>query len=54
MIHETQGLFTFGIAFLLLLLEAWVLQMARPQRGGSAASAGKRMTKLFIAALFLA
>lgn len=27
-VHETQGLFTFGIAFLLLLLEAWLLSLA--------------------------
>ena len=31
-IHETQGLFTFGIAFLLLMLEAWALQMIVPER----------------------
>ena len=28
-IHETQGLFTFGLAFLLLLGEAWLLQQGR-------------------------
>jgi exosortase len=40
-IHETQGLFTFGLAFLLLLLEAWLLSRAWPRRwrgaGGGAA-----------------
>jgi exosortase len=31
-IHETQGLFTFAIAFVLLLGEAWLLQHAWPSR----------------------
>ena len=26
-IHQTEGFFTFGLAFALLLLEAWGLQM---------------------------
>ncbi len=26
-IHQTEGLFTFGLAFMLLLLEAWLLSM---------------------------
>ncbi len=30
-IHQTEGLFTFGIAFLLLLLEAWLLSMLWPR-----------------------
>jgi exosortase/archaeosortase family protein len=40
-IHQTEGLFTFGIAFLLLLLEAWLLSLLWPKswRGG-----GKRRT----------
>jgi len=29
-IHQTEGLFTFGIAFLLLLLEAWLLSLLWP------------------------
>ncbi|UCE86688.1 MAG: exosortase, partial [Deltaproteobacteria bacterium] len=31
-IHATEGLFTFGIAFVLLLLEAWLLSMIWPRR----------------------
>jgi exosortase len=35
-IHQTEGFFTFGLAFALLLLEAWLLQLfwpgARPAR----------------------
>jgi exosortase len=31
-IHETEGLFTFGIAFLGLLLEAWLLARIWPER----------------------
>lgn len=30
-IHQTEGLFTFGIAFLLLLLEAWLLSLLWPR-----------------------
>ena len=30
-IHQTEGLFTFGIAFLLLLLEAWLLSLLWPK-----------------------
>ncbi len=30
MIHQTEGFFTFGLAFALLLLEAWCLQTLRP------------------------
>jgi hypothetical protein len=33
LIHQTEGLFTFGLAFALLLLEAWLLQLVWP-RGG--------------------
>jgi exosortase len=35
-IHQTEGLFTFGIAFVLLLLEAWLLSLLWPKswRGG--------------------
>lgn len=33
-VHETQGLFTFGIAFLLLLLEAWLLSKIWPRLFG--------------------
>jgi exosortase len=29
-IHQTEGFFTFGIAFLLLLLEAWLLSLLWP------------------------
>jgi exosortase len=31
-IHQTEGLFTFGIAFLLLLAEAWLLGKIWPER----------------------
>jgi exosortase len=31
-VHEFQGLFTFGLAFLLLLLEAWLLSLLWPDR----------------------
>jgi len=34
-VHETQGLFTFGIAFLLLLFEAWLLSQIWPRLFGS-------------------
>jgi exosortase len=34
-VHETQGLFTFGIAFLLLLLEAWLLSRLWPRLFGA-------------------
>jgi len=30
-IHQTEGLFTFGIAFLLLLLEAWLFSLLWPR-----------------------
>jgi exosortase len=30
-IHQTEGFFTFGLAFALLLLEAWVLQLVGPR-----------------------
>ncbi len=37
-IHQTEGFFTFGLAFALLLFEAWLLQVLRPRawrtRGG--------------------
>jgi exosortase len=39
MIHQTEGFFTFGLAFALLLFEAWLLKMfwprswRRPRRG---------------------
>jgi exosortase len=33
LIHQTEGLFTFGLAFALLLLEAWLLQLAWPSAG---------------------
>ena len=37
-IHQTEGFFTFGLAFALLLLEAWLLQLFWPRawrtRGG--------------------
>jgi len=32
MIHQTEGFFTFGLAFALLLLEAWLLQTLFPRR----------------------
>lgn len=40
-IHETQGLFTFGLAFVLLLGEAWLLQQGRRilRRGAGGAPA---------------
>jgi exosortase/archaeosortase family protein len=31
-IHQTEGFFTFGLAFGLLLLEAWLLAKFWPQR----------------------
>jgi exosortase len=31
-IHQTEGFFTFGLAFALLLLEAWLLQLLWPRR----------------------
>src|SRR4030095_436420 len=31
-IHQTEGLFTFAIAFALLLGEAWLLQLLWPRR----------------------
>ena len=31
-IHATEGLFTFGIAFVLLLVEAWLLSLIWPKR----------------------
>lgn len=31
LIHQTEGFFTFGLAFALLLLEAWLLQRLWPQ-----------------------
>ena len=55
MIHQTEGLFTFGIAFALLLVEAWLLQIGfrrvaeRPTRRG-----GPPVTKLAVALAFLA
>ncbi len=33
-VHETQGLFTFGIAFVLLLVEAWLLSLVWPRLFG--------------------
>ena len=30
-LHKTEGFFTFGLAFTLLLLEAWLLQMIWPR-----------------------
>jgi exosortase/archaeosortase family protein len=30
-IHQTEGFFTFGLAFALLLLEAWLLKMFWPR-----------------------
>jgi exosortase len=32
LIHETEGVFTFGLAFGLLLIEAWLLSMFWPRR----------------------
>ena len=31
-IHQTEGFFTFGLAFALLLLEAWLIDVVRPRR----------------------
>jgi exosortase len=42
-LHQTEGFFTFGLAFALLLIEAWLLKMfwprswRRPRRGGEPA-----------------
>jgi exosortase len=33
-IHQTEGFMTFGLAFALLLLEAWILAKIRPGSGG--------------------
>lgn len=33
-IHQTEGFFTFGLAFAALLLEAWLLSMFWPKRWG--------------------
>jgi exosortase len=41
-IHETQGMFTFAAAFLLLLAEAWLLSKLWPERGSRAARPGGR------------
>jgi exosortase len=38
-IHQTEGFFTFGLAFALLLLEAWALQVFRVRRRRAAAGA---------------
>ena len=42
-IHQTEGLFTFGIAFLLLLVEAWLLSLLWPKswRGGGGRRASR-------------
>lgn len=40
-VHETQGLFTFGIAFLLLLFEAWLLSLVWPRIFGSREGTGR-------------
>lgn len=34
-IHQTEGFMTFGLAFALLLLEAWLLSKIRPGRGSA-------------------
>ena len=31
LIHQTEGFFTFGLAFALLLVEAWLLQLFWPR-----------------------
>ena len=31
-IHQTEGFFTFGLAFALLLFEAWLLKLLWPRR----------------------
>lgn len=41
-VHETQGLFTFGIAFLLLLGEAWLLSLVWPRLFGSRSAGGAK------------
>ena len=40
-IHQTEGFFTFGLAFALLLLEAWLLQLFWP-RSWRARTGGRR------------
>jgi len=42
-IHQTEGFFTFGLAFALLLLEAWLLQLFWP-RSWRARTGGRRTT----------
>jgi len=38
LIHETEGVLTFGLAFSLLLIEAWLLSMLRSRRWSSSRS----------------
>jgi exosortase len=42
LIHETEGFFTFGLAFGLLLVEAWLLSMFWPRRRGRAATSARK------------
>ena len=53
-IHQTEGLFTFGLAFALLLVEASLLAGCWPAPGGRARRGGRRVTKLAVALAFLA
>ena len=41
-IHQTEGFFTFGLAFALLLLEAWLLQLLWPRAWHRTGGAGAR------------
>ena len=34
-IHQTEGFFTFGLAFCLLMVEAWLLSLVRPDRAAA-------------------
>jgi len=38
LMHQTEGVFTFGLAFSLLLIEAWLLSLLRPRRWRSSRS----------------
>jgi exosortase len=40
-IHQTEGMFTFAIAMVLLLAEAWILQKIWPRRRPTPSSRGE-------------
>ena len=53
LIHQTEGFFTFGLAFGLLLVEAWLLSMFWPRKLAAVAQEGAGMIKLSVALVFL-